>query len=145
MQNGQRSDIRREERPCTTSRIGDLVFRKDRLVRYGFTKRGVALEPIERLGAAKGSRKPPPARDSHFLVSGNAAMARKVDFLAGMPPWTGRVGAPLECFATAHQDRKAGHTTLRQALGAHAEILDMASGDAAAREIGETSGMSPET
>lgn len=140
VQNGQRSDIRREERPCTTSRIGDLVFRKGRLVRYGFTKRGVALEPIERLGAAKGSRKPPPARDFHFLVSGNAAMARKVDFLAGVPASTGRAGAPLECFATAEQDRNAENATLRQALGAHAEILDMAIGDAAAREIGESRG-----
>lgn len=55
---------------------------------------------------------------------------------------TGRSGAPVECFAEAEQSRKAEEGGLRQALGAHAEILDLAIGDATAREIGESRGYS---
>jgi hypothetical protein len=120
--------------------IGPLVFRRGKLVRYGRTARGVPLKPIERLGEPKGSREPPPPRDFRFLVRTAAPFAWKVDFLAGDTHSTGRSGAPLECFAEAEQARKAEDQSLRMALGAHAEILDLAITDATAREIGERRG-----
>lgn len=142
VQNGKRSDVRQEVRPWTTSRIGDLEFRNGRLVRYGRTARGVPLKPIERLRAERGSRKPPPARDLRWLVQTDAPVAKNAGFLAGASHSTGRSGAPVECFAEAEQSRKAEEGGLRQALGAHAEILDLAIGDATAREIGESRGYS---
>ena len=120
--------------------IGPLAFRRGQLVRYGRTARGAALKPIERLGEPKGSRKPRPKRDLRWLVQTSAPFAWKVDFLAGDTHSTGRSGAPLECFAEAEQARKAEEQNLRAALGAHAEILDAAIGDATAREIGEGRG-----
>jgi len=143
VRNGQRSDIRRVERPLEfgeTTRIGDLLFRRGSLVRYGHTARRIPLKPIERLRASKGSRQKPPARDFRFLVQTDAPFARVVDFHAGTVHSTGSSGAPLECFAEAEQTRKAEDRTLRAALGMHAEILDLAIGDATAREIGERRG-----
>jgi hypothetical protein len=63
-----------------------------------------------------------------------------VDFLAGTVHSTGRSGAPIECFAEAEQARRVEDSGLRDRLGAHAEILDLAIGDATAREIGERRG-----
>lgn len=142
---GQRYDVQPVINPIVTYKgdiayIGPLVFRAGKLVRYGRTARGVPLKPIERLGEPKGSRKPPPVRDFRFLVRTNAPFAREVDFLAGDTHSTGRSGAPLECFAEAEQARKAEEAGLRSLLGAHAEILDLAIGDATAREIGESRG-----
>lgn len=142
---GQRYDVQPVVNPVlrrdgNTTRIGDLTFRNGKLVQYGCTARGKKLKPIERLGEPKGSRKPPPARDFRFLVRTNAPFARKVDFLAGDTHSTGRSGAPIECFAEAEQARKAEEGSLRATLGAHAEILDLAIGDATAREIGESRG-----
>lgn len=142
---GQRYDVQPAIEPVVTYRdgmayIGQLVFRSGKLVRYGRTARGVPLKPIERLGEPKGSRKKPPARDFRFLVRTNAPLAWKVDFLAGDTHSTGRSGAPLECFAEAEQARRAEHDNLRGMLGLHAEILDLAIGDATAREIGESRG-----
>jgi len=143
VRNGKRSDIRQDRRPLilgNTTKIGDLEFRKGQLVRWGATKRGRPLKPVERLRAEKGSRKKPPARDLRWLVQTDAPFARVVDFLAGENASTGRSGAPIECFAEAEQARKAEDQSLRQALGQHAEILDMAIGDSTAREIGESRG-----
>jgi hypothetical protein len=120
--------------------IGQMLFRKGRLVRWGKTARGIALKPLERLRAEKGSRKKPPARDLRWLVQTDAPFARVLDFLAGENASTGRSGAPIECFAEAEQARKAEDKSLRVALGGHAEILDMAISDATAREIGESCG-----
>ncbi|AJA63257.1 MULTISPECIES: hypothetical protein [Bradyrhizobium] len=145
VRNGQRSDVLRVVDPVVvrsgdTAQIGSLEFRRGRLVRYGRTARGVPLKPVEQLRAAKGSRKPQPPRDFRFLVQTNAPVAWKVDFLAGESASTGRSGSPLECFAAAEQSRKAEEQGLRQALGSHAEILDLAIGDSTAREIGESRG-----
>jgi hypothetical protein len=143
VRNGVRSDVRRMERPLEfgeTTRIGDLIFRNGKMVRFGRTARGVPLKPVERLRASKGSREKPPPRDFRFLVRTDAPFARCVDFHAGTVHSTGRSGAPLECFAEREQSRKAEEQSLRQTLGAHAEILDMAVGDATAREIGESRG-----
>jgi hypothetical protein len=143
VRNGQRSDVRQVHRPCErgpNTRIGDLVFRNGRLVRWGTTARGVALKPVERLRASKGSRQKPPARDLRWLVQTDAPFARGAGFMAGEVHSTGRSGAPLECFAEAAQARKAEDASLRAALGEHAEILDLAIGDATAREIGERRG-----
>jgi hypothetical protein len=142
---GKRFDVQPVIEPVVyregnTTRIGDLVFRKGKLVQYGRTARGVALKPIERLGEPKGSREPPPPRDFRFLVRTAAPFAWRVDFLAGDTHSTGRRAAPLECFAEAEQARKAEDQSLRMALGAHAEILDLAITDATAREIGESRG-----
>jgi hypothetical protein len=123
-----------------TTRMGDLVFRAGCLVRYGRTARGVPLKPVEQLRAAKGSRKKPPARDLRWLVRTNSPIAKNAGFLGGATASAGRSGAPLECFAEAEQSRKAEEQGLRLALGAHAEILDMAIGDSTAREIGESRG-----
>lgn len=141
--NGQRSDVRQVRQPLelgSNARIGDLVFRNGRLVQYGRTARGVALKPIERLGEPKGSRLAPPGRDLRRLVRTDAPIVRGAKFLAGTCHSTGRSGAPLECFADREQSRKAEHADLRQALGTHAEILDLAIGDSTAREIGELRG-----
>lgn len=143
VRNGKRSNVRRLRRPLelgNTTRIGDLVFRRGKLVRWGSTARGVALRPVERLRAAKGSREKPPARDPRHLVRTDAPFAREVDFLAGSMHSTGRSGAPPESFAEREQVRKAEEGQLRAVLGAHAEILDMAIGDLTAREIGERRG-----
>lgn len=143
VRNGKRFGVERVERPLVlgnTTQMGDLTFRNGALVRWGHTARGVPLRPIERLGAPKGSRKPPPPRDFRFLVRAAAPFAYKVDFLAGDTHSTGRSGAPIECFAEAEQARKAEGGNLRAMLGAHAEILDLAIGDATAREIGEARG-----
>lgn len=143
VQNGKRSEVRRVKRPLElggTTRIGDLVFRKGHLVRYGRTARGAPLEPVERLRAEKGSREKPPTRDLRWLVQTDAPVAKGADFISGKAGTTGRSGAPLECFAAAAQDRKAEHSSLRHALGAHADILDLAIGDATARAIGEGRG-----
>jgi hypothetical protein len=143
VRDGKRYDVRQVRRPCelgANARIGDLVFRKGKLIRWGRTERGVPLKPVERLRATKGSRQKPPARDFRWLVQSDAPMARVVDFHAGTVHSTGRSGAPLECFAEAEQSRKAEHNHLRHALGDHAEILDLAIGDATAREIGERRG-----
>jgi hypothetical protein len=143
VRNGQRSDIRRASIPLVlgnTTRIGDLEFRHGRLVCWGRTKRGVPLKPVEQLRAEKGSRKPPPARDFRHLVRTDAPIARNAGFMAGATHSTGRSGAPLECFAEAKQSRNAEQGQLRQVLGAHADILDMAIGDTNAREIGESRG-----
>lgn len=125
-----------------TTRIGALVFRSGKLVRWGSTARGVPLKPVERLRAAKGSRQKATARDLRHLVRTDAPMAWKSDFLAGEVHSTGRSGAPLECFGEREQARKAEEGHLRTVLGAYADILDMASGDATAREIGESRGFS---
>jgi hypothetical protein len=141
--NGRRSDVRRSSWPLVlgnTTKIGDLEFRKGRLVRWGVTARGTTLEPVERLRAEKGSRKSSPQRDFRRLVRTDAPFARKVEFLAGDTHSTGRSGAPLECFAEAQQARKAEQSVLRKALGAHADILDLAISDSTAREIGESRG-----
>ncbi|AHY50548.1 hypothetical protein BJS_03396 [Bradyrhizobium japonicum SEMIA 5079] len=142
---GERFDVHPMVEPVVyrngdTTRIGDLVFRQGRLVRYGRTSRGVPLQPVERLRAEKGSRKPPPARDLRWLVRTDAPIAKGAGFVAGASHSTGRSGAPLECFAEAEQARKAEHGQLRHALGPHAGILDMAIGDSTAREIGESRG-----
>lgn len=145
---GQRYDIQRVIEPIVlhdgnnTARIGDMLFRNGKLVRWGTLSRGRPLKPIERLGEPKGSREKPPERDFRFLVRTNAPFAREVDFLAGDTHTTGRSGAPPECFAEAEQARKAKDKSLRAALGAHAEILDLTIGDAAARAIGESRGYS---
>lgn len=141
--NGVRSDVRQVRRPCergSHARIGDLVFRNGVMVEWGKTKRGVPLAPVERLRASKGSRKPQPKRNLRWLVRTNAPIAKNAGFMAGIAASTGRSGAPLECFAEAEQARKAEDSNLRAALGAHAKILDMAIGDATAREIGERRG-----
>jgi hypothetical protein len=143
VRNGQRSDVQRIERLCgrgPNARIGDLVFRNGVMVRWGTTARGAALKPIERLRAPKGHRQRPPARDLRRLVRTDAPFAKGAAFLAGEVHSTGRSGAPIECFAEAAQARKAEDASLRAALGAHAEILDLAIGDATAREIGERRG-----
>lgn len=141
--NGVRSDVQRIERPLVlgaNTRIGDLVFRNGRLVRWGRTARGVSLKPIERLRAPKGNRQKPPARDLRWLVRTDAPFARGAGFMAGEVHSTGRSGAPLECFAEQEVERRAADQSLRAALGAHADILDLAIGDATAREIGESRG-----
>jgi hypothetical protein len=51
-----------------------------------------------------------------------------------------RSGAPIECFAEREQVPRAEEHSLRAALGAHAELLDMAIGDSTAREIRESRG-----
>lgn len=143
VRNGQRSDVRQVHRPCErgpNARIGDLVFRNGVMVRWGRTERGVALKPVERLRAGKGSRAKPPARDLRWLVRTDAPFARGAGFMAGEVHSTGRSGAPLECFAEAEVERRAQDRGLRGALGAHAAILDMAISDATAREIGESRG-----
>jgi hypothetical protein len=142
---GQRFDVQAVIDPVVyrngdTARIGSLVFRKGHLVRWGSTKRGKPLEPVERLRAEKGSRERPPARDLRFLVRTDAPIVKNAGFLAGETATTGRSGAPLECFAEAEQARKAEQGQLRAALGAHADILDLAIGDTTAREIGERRG-----
>jgi hypothetical protein len=143
VRNGERFSVRQERRPLTlgnNTAIGDLEFRKGCLVRWGRTSRGVPLKPVERLRAEKGNRKKPPTRDLRRLVRTDAPLARLVDFLGGETASTGRSGAPLECFVEAEQVRKAKQSQLRAALGQHAEILDLAIGDATAREIGEQRG-----
>jgi hypothetical protein len=143
VRNGKRRDVRQMRRPLelgNITRLGDLVFCRGKLTRYGHTARGKPLKPVERLRAEKGSRKKPPVRDLHFLVRTNAPFARVVDFHAGTVHSTGRSGAPLDCFAEREQVRKAEEQGLRAALGTHAEILDWAIGDATAREIGERRG-----
>lgn len=145
VRSGKRFDVQPVIDPVAISKgdmtfIGPLVFRRGKLIRYGRTARGVPLKPIERLGEPKGSRQPKPKRDFRFLVRTNAPFAREVDFLAGDTHSTGRSGAPLECFAEAEQARKAEEQNLRAALGAHADILDLAITDATAREIGELRG-----
>lgn len=142
---GQRSDVQPVIDPVVTIKgdmayVGPLVFRRGRLIRYGRTARGVSLEPVERLRAEKGSREKPAARDLRFLVRTDAPIATNAGFLAGTSASTGRSGAPLECFAEAEQSRKDEQGRLRQALGAHAKILDLAIGDATARDIGESRG-----
>lgn len=140
---GARYDVRRIERPCErgpNARIGDLVFRNGQLVRWGTTARGVALRPVERLRASKGSRQKPPARDLRWLVQTDAPIVKNAGFLAGKVHSTGRSGAPLECFAEQEVERRAADNGLRAALGPHADILDMSIGDATAREIGEARG-----
>lgn len=140
---GVRSDVRQVRRPCergSNARIGDLVFRSGVLVQWGATARGVPLAPVERLRASKGSRKPKPQRDLRWLVRTDAPIVKNAGFLAGVTASTGRSGAPLECFAEAEQARKAEDQSLRAALGAHAEILDLAITDATAREIGKSRG-----
>jgi hypothetical protein len=148
VRNGQRFDVHQERRPCilgNTTKIGDLEFREGRLVRYGRTARGAPLEPVERLRSAKESRHASPAADRRHLVQTNAPIAKNADFLAAVCHPTGRSGALLECFAEREQSRKSRESELRQALGAHAEILDLAIGDATAREIGESRGYSGKT
>ncbi|MGY3117920.1 hypothetical protein ACVWXQ_001857 [Bradyrhizobium sp. S3.14.4] len=145
VQGGKRFDVQPVIDPVVTTRgaaayIGDLVFRQGRLVRYGRTARGVVLKPIERLRAEKGSREKPPARDFRWLVHTDAPVAAGANFLAGTSASTGRAGAPIDCFAEREQVRFAEDKSLRQALGAHAEILDLAISDATAREIGESRG-----
>lgn len=55
-----------------TARIGPLVFRNSRLVRWGSKSRGAPLEPVERLWAEKGSREKPPECDLRWLVHTDA-------------------------------------------------------------------------
>jgi hypothetical protein len=141
--NGQRSAVRQVRRPCErgpNARIGDLVFHNGAMVQWGTTERGVPLAPMECLRASKGSRKKPQARDLRWLVRTDAPIARNAGFMAGATASTGRSGAPLECFAESEMDRKAEDQSLRAALGAHAEILDLAITDATAREVGERRG-----
>ena len=143
MGNGQRSDVRQERRPLVlgnTTKMGDLVFHHGQLVRWGSTKRGSPLEPVERLRGEKQSREKPPARNFRRLVRTDAPFANGANFLAGVCHSTGGSGALLECFAEREQSRKSIESELRQALGAHAEILDLAIGDATAREIGDSRG-----
>ena len=143
VRSGRRSDIRRVSRPLVLgniTKIGDLVFRHCRLTRWGYTARGVPLNPVEQLRAEKGSRKPPPARDLRHLVRSDAPIAKGSGFMAGASHSTGRSGAPLECFAERAQTRAADQSQLRLVLGSHAEILDMAISDTTAREIGESRG-----
>lgn len=144
---GQRFDVQPVIEPVVnrqggTTRMGDLVFFRGKLVRWGSTARGVPLKPVERLRAEKGSRQKAPARDLRHLVRTDAPFAWKVEFLGGDTHSTGRSGAPLERFGEAEQARKAEDQTLRRALGTHAEILDLAIGDSTAREIGESRGYS---
>ncbi len=143
VQNGRRSNVRRIERPLilgNTTEIGDLEFRKGQLVRWGTFGRGEPLKPVERLRAPKGSRQKPPARDLRWLVQTDAPIAKNAGFMAGDTHSTGRSGAPLECFAEQQLDCRAEQDRLRATLGQHAEILDLAIGDATAREIGESRG-----
>ena len=143
VRNGQRSNVQRVSRPLVlgnATRIGDLEFRHGRVVRWGRTKRGVPLKPVEQLRAEKGSRKPPPPRDLRHLVRTDAPIAKNAGFMAGAVHSTGRSGAPLECFAEREQTRAAEQGGLRLVLGSHAEILDMAISDTTAREIGESRG-----
>jgi hypothetical protein len=131
------------ERPLllgNTTKLGDMEFRKGKLVCWGRTKRGTRLQPREELRAEKGSRKPPPPRDLRYLVQTDAPIVKGTEFLAGATHSTGRSGAPLECFAEREQTRVAEQAGLRKALGAHADILDLAIGDSTAREIGESRG-----
>ena len=142
---GQRSNVHRVERPLligNTTKLGDLEFQKGKMVCWGRTKRGVRLQPREELRAEKGSRKPPPPRDLRYLVQTDAPLVKGAGFLAGGSHSTGRSGAPIECFAEREQTRVAEQDGLRKALGAHADILDMAITDATAREIGESRGYS---
>jgi hypothetical protein len=144
---GKRHDVRPVIDPVVTVKgdtvyIGPLVFRNGALVQWGTFGRGKPLRPIERLGEPKGSRQAPPARDLRWLVQTDAPIAKNAVFLAGKTATTGRSGAPVECFAEAEQSRKAEEGNLRATLGTHAEILDLAVGDATAREIGERRGYS---
>jgi hypothetical protein len=120
--------------------IGPLEFRNGALVRWGTFGRVKPLRPIERLGEPKGSRQAPPERELRHLVRTDAPIAKGAGFLAGKTATTGRSGAPLECFAEQEQSRKAQEQTLRAALGSHADILDLAIGDATAHDIGESRG-----
>lgn len=142
---GQRFDVQPVIDPVTIVRgdvtyIGPMVFRSGVMVQWGTYGRGKKLRPIERLGAPKGNRKRPPKRDLRWLVKTDAPIAKNAGFMAGTTASTGRSGAPIECFAEAEQARKAEEGNLRTMLGAHAEILDLAIGDATAREIGESRG-----
>jgi hypothetical protein len=145
VRNGRRSDVLRVVDPVVvrngdTARIGQLMFRHGRLTHWGATGGGVPLRPVERLRAGKGSRKPQPARNLRWLVKTDAPIAKNAEFLTGEVHSTGKSGAPAECFAEREQARKAERVQLRQALGPHAEVLDMAVSDATAREIGERRG-----
>lgn len=142
---GQRYDVQPVIDPVVNIKgdmafIGPLVLRNGELVRWGMFGRGKPLKPVERLRAPKGSRQKPPLRDLRHLVQTDAPIAKGAGFLAGACHSTGRGGAPLECFADQQLERKAEDQSLRAVLGAHAEILDMAIGDSAAREIGESRG-----
>jgi hypothetical protein len=148
VRNGKRFDVQQARRPCilgNTTKIGDLVFRHGQLVRWGETSRGAPLKPVEELRGEKGSREKPPARNFRRLVHTDAPLATDADFLAAVCHSTGRSGAPLECFAEREQSRKSAESELRRALGAHAETLDSAIGDATAREIGESRGYTGKT
>lgn len=145
VRNGVRGDVQRVVDPVVVrkgdaTRIGPLVFRNGRLVRWGKTKRGVSLGPVERLRAERGARQKPPARDLRFLVRTDTPIVKGAAFMAGEVHSTGRSGGPLECFAEREQSRKAEQGRLRQLLGVHADILDLAVGDSTAREIGESRG-----
>jgi hypothetical protein len=145
VRNGERTNVMPVIEPIVeytngAARIGPLVFHNGRLTRWGYTARGVPLKPVEQLRAEKGSREQPTPRDVRHLVRTDAPVARNAAFLAGAVHPTGRSGAPLECFAEREQTREAEQGLLRQALGSHGEILDMAIGDSTAREIGEQRG-----
>jgi hypothetical protein len=144
---GERFDVQSVIDPVVTIKgamayIGPLVFRNGEMVRWGTFGRGKPLDPVERLRAPKGSRQKPPLRDLRHLVRTDAPIAKGAGFLAGACHSTGRGGAPLECFADQQLERKAEEHSLRDALGAHAEILDLAISDSTAREIGESRGYS---
>ncbi len=89
----------------------------------GAHQQGVALEPVERLRAEKGSReKPPPARDLRWLVRTDAPIAKNAGFLAGKTNSTGRSGAPLECFAEAERHGRLNRANCVTRFGAHARF-----------------------
>jgi hypothetical protein len=104
---GKRSDVQPVIDPVVTIKgamayIGPLVFRNGTLVQWGTYGRGKPLEPVERLRAPKGSRKPPPARELRWLVQTDSPIAKGAGFLAGACHSTGRGGAHLEYFADQH-------------------------------------------
>jgi hypothetical protein len=147
VRHGERCDVVPVIEPVVSRKghrawIGPLEFRKGQLVCWGTTARGASLRPREELRAEKGIRRRPPARNLRHLVRTEAPIAKNAGFLAGACHSTGKSGAPLECYAEREQSRQAEQSLLRQVLGAHAEILDMAIGDATAREIGESRGYS---
>ena len=129
-------------------RLGDLIFRSGKLVRWGETDNGRELKPIERQRMPRGTARQARTESAiRFLVRTDAPIAKGAYWFGGRKGKKGITTRPDvgDHDAAVELARNQRRAAVRLVLGDKVWVLDAAITDSTAREIGQILGYTGKT